>query len=119
VCMMACGLGNATFAIAGLLMSSVAMGLGGFNLYTIAQTLAGPRAAGKWMGIQNAIGNLAGMVAPVVTGMLVDWTGRYTLGFLVAGAVGMAGAGSWFLLVRRVEPIAWSAMEPKIAAAPA
>jgi hypothetical protein len=31
----------------------------------------------------------------------------------------MAGAGSWFLLVRRVEPIAWSAMEPKIAAAPA
>ena len=119
MCMTACALGNATLAIAGLLMSSLPMGLAGFNLYTIAQTLAGPRAAGKWMGIQNAIGNLAGIVAPVATGMLVDWTGRYTLGFLAAGVVGMAGAGSWFLLVRRVEPITWSAIGPKITAAPA
>jgi MFS family permease len=117
LCMLACALGNATFAIAGLLISSLPMGLAGFNLYTIAQTLAGPRAAGKWMGVQNAIGNLAGMVAPVVTGVLVDWTGRYTLGFLVAGVVGVAGAASWFLLVRRVEPIVWAAIEPRIAAA--
>ena len=95
------------------------MGLGGLNLYTIAQTLAGPRACGKWVGIQNAIGNLAGIVAPVVTGMLIDWAGRYNLGFLVAGVVAIAGAGSWFLLVRRVEPIAWSPIEPKIASLPA
>jgi MFS family permease len=115
VCMLACGLGNATFAIAALLISSVAMGLGGLNLYTIAQTLAGPRAAGKWMGIQNAIGNLAGIAAPVVTGVLIDWTGTYSLGFLLAGLIAIAGAASWFLLVRRVEPIAWSVIEPKIA----
>ena len=118
-CMLACALGNATLAIAGLLAASVPMGLAGFNLYTIAQTLAGPRASGKWMGIQNAIGNLAGITAPVVTGALVDWTGRYTLGFLVTGVIALAGAGSWFLLVRRVEPIAWSAVEPKAAAAAA
>jgi len=117
--MMVCALGSAPFAIVGLVFSALPMGLAGFNLYTIAQTLAGPRAAGKWMGIQNAIGNLAGIVAPVVTGMLIDWTGRYTLGFLVAGVVGVAGAGSWFLLVRRVEPIGWSAIQPEIATAPA
>jgi MFS family permease len=119
VCMMVCGLGNATFAIAGLLLSAVPMGLAGFNLYTIGQTLAGPRAAGKWMGVQNAIGNLAGMVAPVVTGMLVDWTGQYTMAFVVTGVVGLAGAASWFVLVRQVEPITWTAIELKIAAAPA
>ena len=118
VCMMACGLGNATWAIAGLMFSSVAMGLGGLNLYVIAQTLAGPRASGKWVGIQNAIGNLAGIAAPIVTGALIDWTGQYNLGFLVAGMVAIAGAGSWFLLVRRVEPIAWSTIEQKIATAP-
>jgi nitrate/nitrite transporter NarK len=117
--MLACGLGNATLAIVALLISSMAMGLGGLNLYTIAQTLAGARAAGKWMGIQNAIGNLAGIVAPVVTGVLVDWTGRYSLGFLLAGLVAIAGAASWFLLVRRVEPIAWTVIEPKIATAAA
>jgi nitrate/nitrite transporter NarK len=95
-------------AIAGLLISSVAMGLGGCNLYVIAQTLAGPRASGKWVGVQNAIGNLAGILAPVITGALIDWTGRYSVGFLVAGAIAVSGAGAWLLLVRRVAPIAWS-----------
>ena len=93
------------------------MGLISPNLYAIAQTLAGPRASGKWVGVQNAIGNLAGIVAPIVTGALIDWTGRYNIAFLVTGGVAMAGAGSWLLLVRRVEPIAWSAIKPKDAAA--
>ena len=111
LCMTACGLGSARTAIAGLLVSSVAMGLGGCNLYVIAQTLAGPRAAGKWVGVQNAIGNLAGIVAPVATGALIDWTGRYSAGFLAAGAIAACGAGAWLLLVRRVAPLAWSATE--------
>jgi MFS family permease len=107
--MAACGLGSARMAIAGLLISSVPMGLGGCNVYVIAQTLAGPRASGKWVGVQNAIGNLSGIVGPIATGALIDWTGRYSAGFLVAGAIGMSGAGAWLLLVRRVAPIAWSA----------
>ena len=111
LCMLACALGSARLAIAGLLMSSVPMGVSGLNLFGIAQTLAGPRAAGKWVGIQNAVGNLAGIVAPVVTGTLIDWTGQYNMGFLVAGVIAIAGAGGWLLLVRRVEPISWSAIE--------
>jgi MFS family permease len=111
VCMMACGLGSARLATAGLLTCSVAMGMAGLNLYAIAQTLAGPRASGRWVGVQNAIGNLAGIVAPIITGALIDWTGRYNMGFLVAGVIALAGAGGWLLLVRRVEPIAWSAIE--------
>ena len=119
LCMTACGLGSARTAIAGLLVSSVAMGLGGCNLYVIAQTLAGPRAAGKWVGVQNAIGNLAGIVAPVATGALIDWTGRYSAGFLAAGAIAASGAGAWLLLVRRVAPIAWCAAEQNNAIASA
>ena len=116
--MMACGLGNARFAIAGLLISSVATGLCGFNLFAIGQTLAGPRAAGKWIGIQNAIGNIAGIVAPVVTGVLIDRTGAYRLAFLVAGMVALIGAFSWMFVVRRAEPLVWSTVKP-IAPAPA
>jgi MFS family permease len=112
LCMTACGLGSARTAIAGLVVSSVAMGLGGCNLYTIGQTLAGPRASGKWIGVQNAIGNLAGIVAPVATGALIDWTGRYSVAFLVTGAVSICGAGAWLLLVRQVAPIAWVSTEP-------
>lgn len=110
---MACGFGDARLAIAGLLISSAAIGLAGPSLYAIGQTLAGPRAAGKWIGIQNAIGNIAGIVAPVVTGVIIDWTGKFSFAFLAAGMVALVGACSWIFLVRRAEPIAWSAVEPK------
>ncbi len=113
MCMMACGIGNAKFAIAGLLLSSAAIGLAGPNLYAIGQTLAGPRAAGKWIGIQNAVGNIAGIVAPVATGAIIDLTGNFSFAFLAAAVVALAGACAWIFLVRRVEPIAWSAVHPK------
>ncbi len=119
VCMMACGLGSARTAIAGLMVSSFAMGMGGCTLYTIGQTLAGPRATGKWVGVQNAIGNFAGIVAPVATGALIDWTGRYSVAFLVTGAVSVCGAGAWLLLVRRVAPIMWISTEHNDAVASA
>ena len=110
--MMACGIGGPRFAIAGLLISSLATGLAGFNLFAIGQTLAGPQASGKWIGIQNAIGNIAGIVAPVITGVLIDWTGQYRLAFLVAGLVALIGACCWMFLVRRAEPLAWSTVTP-------
>ena len=106
--MTACGLGSPRLAIAGLLLSSVPTGLGGSTVYVIAQTLAGPRATGKWVGVQNAIGNLSGIVGPVATGALIDWTGRYSIAFLAAAAIGLAGAAAWLLVVRRIEPITWS-----------
>ncbi|HVC01733.1 MAG TPA: MFS transporter [Steroidobacteraceae bacterium] len=117
LCMMACGLGNANMAIAGLLASSVAFGLAAFNIYAIGQTLAGPRAAGKWIGIQNGIGNISGIVAPIITGALIDWTGRYQAAFLVAGGMAIVGACSWLFVVRRAAPLGWIGVEP-FAAAP-
>jgi nitrate/nitrite transporter NarK len=111
--MLACGFGNARLAIAGLLISSAAIGLSGPNLYAVGQTLAGPRAAGKWIGFQNAIGNIAGIVGPVATGVIIDWTGKFSFAFLAAGLVALVGACSWIFVVRRVEPILWSAIQPK------
>lgn len=116
LCMMACALGNAQVAIAGLLASSAAFKLCSFNLYTIGQILAGPRAAGKWIGIQNAIGNVPGIVAPIVTGALIDWTSRYQAAFLVAGAVAIIGASSRLFVERRAAPLGWSGVESLVAA---
>ena len=45
------------------------------NLYAIAQMFAGPRASGTWVGVQNAIGNLSGIVGPIITGIIVDRAG--------------------------------------------
>ena len=45
------------------------------NLYAIAQKLAGRRAVGTWVGIQNAIGNLSGIFGPITTGIMIDRAG--------------------------------------------
>lgn len=110
--MLACALGSAPVAIAGLLVSAFANGLCGFNFYAIGQTLSGPHAAARWVGLQNGIGTLSGVVAPLVTGMIVDRTGSFSLAFVSAAVVGVAGLLAWIFLVRRIEPIDWTAVQP-------
>src|SRR5262249_44571071 len=60
--------------IAFMLLAGLGNGAAGPHIYTIAQIFAGPRAAGTYVGVQNAIGNLAGISGPVVTGIIVDRT---------------------------------------------
>jgi ACS family D-galactonate transporter-like MFS transporter len=50
-----------------LILAAFIYGLFSSNLWAITQTLAGVVAAGKWTGIQNCAGNIAGVVAPIVT----------------------------------------------------
>jgi MFS family permease len=69
--------------------------------------LAGPLAAGRWTGVQNFVGNMAGWVAPVLTGFLVDRTGRFEWAFFITAAIAWTGALSWGLLVGPVEPVNW------------
>ncbi|MDB5422588.1 MAG: major facilitator superfamily 1 [Phenylobacterium sp.] len=107
--MAGCALGDTRIAVASLFAAGVAFGLNSLNVYAIAQTLAGPRAAGKWVGFQNCVGNLAGIVAPIVTGMVVDRTGEFTWAFAVAGAVSLLGVAGWGLMIRKVAPIDWKA----------
>ena len=54
--------------------------------FGISQILAGPVAAGRWVGIQNGIGNFAGVIAPALTGFLVGQSQHFTSAFLVAAA---------------------------------
>ena len=76
------------------------------NLFSLTQTLAGPEAAGRWTGFQNACGNLAGIVSPMLTGWLVSRTGGFAAAFLAASFACLVGAASFALLVREQERIA-------------
>lgn len=113
LCMLLCAFGSSEAAIAGLLLSSVAHGLGSFNIYAIGQTLAGTTAAGKWVGLQGCIGNLAGIAAPIVTGLIVDATGQFRLAFVLAAFVASMGLICWTLGIPRIEPIHWSCVTPR------
>jgi MFS family permease len=81
-----------------LILAGIGNGAGALNMYAIAQIFAGPRAAGTWVGVQNGIGNLSGIIGPVVTGMIIDWSGNYAGGFWLAAVVAAAG-GLWWGLV--------------------
>ena len=70
-----------------LVLAGASFGLISSNLCAIAQTLAGPHAAGRWMGMQNFVGNLAGAVAPALTGFLVERTGHFYWPFFITAGV--------------------------------
>lgn len=87
-----------------LVIAGIATGALSLNTYAVAQMFAGPRAAGTWVGIQNAIGNLSGIFGPIVTGIIVDQAG-YTMAFLVTAAVAAAGALWWLVGVPRIAQV--------------
>ena len=71
------------------------------NLYSIAQMFAGPRAAGSWIGFQNALGNLSGILQPIIAGILIDSSG-YDSAFYLAAGVAAVGGIWWAFGVPRI-----------------
>lgn len=74
------------------------------NLYAVAQMFAGPRASGTWVGVQNAIGNLSGIIGPIVTGIVVQRSG-YDSAFVLTAAVAALGAAWWAFGVPKIQQV--------------
>ena len=93
-------------ALAGLLLclAGAASASLSLNLYAVAQMFAGPRASGTWVGVQNAIGNLSGIVGPIITGIIVQRSG-YNAAFVVTAAVAATGAIWWAFGVPRIQQV--------------
>ena len=98
---------NFEVCIALLIGAYFAFGLFSSNHWAITQTLAGPLAAGKWTGLQNACANCAGIAAPYITGLIVAKTGSFFAAFLSASIIMLLGASSYLFLVGKVEQIPW------------
>ncbi|MBZ5582572.1 MAG: MFS transporter [Acidobacteriia bacterium] len=98
-----------TGAMALLLAACAFIGMWSSNMWAITQTIAGPRAAGKWCAIQNGVGNLAGVSAPWITGWVVERTGQFYLAFVTAAVVALAGAAIFIFGVGPVQRVDWRA----------
>lgn len=61
------------------------------NLALLSDLLRAPRFAGRATSIAVVGGNLFGLAAPIVTGLVVQFTHSYTAAFLVAGIFLLAG----------------------------
>lgn len=103
--------GNPTLSLGLLIASSISLGIFTSNVWAITQTLSGAEAAGKWTGIQNFIGNLGGVISPIIAGVIVERTGFFFLAFAAAAGMLVLGAMCYLLLVPKVEPLAWSPTE--------
>jgi len=99
---------NLTAAMVLLMLACASYGTYTSSHWAITQTLAGPAAVGRWTGLQNLIGNLAGIAAPTITGFVVERTGQFVIAFGVAAAVVLAGASLYVFFLGPVEPVVWS-----------
>lgn len=108
VAMIACAFARADSYYPWLLVAAVGSGMAGCGVFLFAQTLAGPRAVGRWSAIQNGVGNFAGLIGPALTGFLVDRSGHFFSAFALAAAISLAGAVVWGLGVR-FAPVNWTA----------
>ena len=72
----------------------------GLNIALLSDLLRSDRDAGRATGLLILGGNVFGILAPIVTGYVVQLTGRYDAAFAVAGALLLLGALSAMLLTR-------------------
>ena len=105
--LLGCVLAGPQVSVLLLLLGFGAGGMCGSNIWAITQTLAGPKMSGRWTGFQNFVGNLAGIIAPTVTGFVVGYTGRFFAAFAIMAAVSLLAALSYFFVVGPVKEIAW------------
>jgi MFS family permease len=100
--------GSQSAAVAAMFGFQVMMGASSAGTYVMGQILGGPKASGRWVGIQNSIGNVPGMISPALTGFVVQRTGHYELAFVVAAAMSALGLVGWLGLVPKLEPLDWA-----------
>jgi MFS family permease len=109
-CMLCMGLGSAAWAVAAIFAFQVLSGLSSPGTFAIPQLLAGPKAAARWVGVQNAIANLSGVVAPMLTGFLVEETHHFVSAFVIGALVSILGLIGWVWIVPVVAPVRWQGL---------
>jgi len=109
LCMLAMAFGSRPLALASIFVYQALTGASSPGVYAIPEILGGTRATGRWVGIQNSLGNLAGIVAPWLTGFLIDQTGHFTAAFLVAAVMSLLGLVGWLGMLPKLEELDWEA----------
>jgi nitrate/nitrite transporter NarK len=82
-----------------MLGSASLVGLATGNLYALLASVAPEDEVGMWTGFLNFAGNISGVVAPIVTGLLIERTGSHYAGFVVAVVILLLALPAYWWLV--------------------
>jgi MFS transporter, ACS family, D-galactonate transporter len=83
-----------------LLLSFAGIGIAGTNYWALTQLVCPSRLIGRVVGVQNTVGNIAGICAPLLTGVLVGREKNFHLAITLAGISLACGALSYLFLIR-------------------
>jgi nitrate/nitrite transporter NarK len=85
-----------------LLISLCGLGVAAPNTWSITQACCAKRLVGTVSGIQNFGGNVAGIIAPWLTGAIAHRSGSFASAFVVCGFVLIGGALAYWLLMNDI-----------------
>jgi nitrate/nitrite transporter NarK len=80
------------------------VGLSTGNSIAIVQTCAPEQEIAAWSGMQNFAGNVGGIVAPLLTGILISRTGSYLPGFILASLLLVIGIIPYWWVLGELRP---------------
>jgi MFS family permease len=92
--------GSRSVALFFAVFSLSALGLMTANYWALTQTLIPGAAVGRIVGIQNCAANVPGIVAPLLTGWLLQAKGSYVAPMLAIEILLLTGATAYLFLVR-------------------
>lgn len=86
-----------------LVLGFISLGAWSSNHWAFSQFLAGHTNAGKWTGLQNCIGNFAGVLGPWLSGYALQATHSFFTAFAVASGFCIVGVlAYWFIVGKPV-----------------
>lgn len=88
----------------GLLLAASLAGIGCGSLIAFPKICARDEEVALWTGIMNAAGNVGGVLAPLITGIVIQRTGSYLPAFLTVSVVLVAGIFAYTVVVPSVDP---------------
>jgi MFS transporter, ACS family, D-galactonate transporter len=91
---------SVTVALFFAVFSLSGLGLATANYWALTQTLIPGGAIGRIVGIQNCAANLPGIVAPILTGWLIQVTGKYDAPMQAIWFFLVLGLAAYVFLVR-------------------
>ena len=83
-----------------LITAFIGTGVAGTNYWALVQFLTPAPVIARVVGYINTIGNIAGVCAPLITGVLVGRTGNFQLSLLCAAGALLLGSAAFLFGVR-------------------